>query len=508
MFSQIYGADIYGIEARIIQIEADITEGLPVFSMVGYLSSAVKEAKERVRISIKNLGVRFPPKRITINLSPANIRKEGTTFDLPIALSLLAAIGYIPSEVLNGYLFVGELGLDGTIRPVRGILPMVAAAKEKGFAYCIVPISNMEEGNIINGITVYGASCLGDITDFFRGTKSLSQGKRKRISIAKTSEGPCYSDVIGQGEAKRAIEIAVSGMHHLFLMGPPGTGKTMLARRIPSIMPKMTREEQVEVTKLYSICGLLKEGQDLIEERPFRTPHHTISPSALMGGGNVPYPGEVTLATRGVLFFDEFLEFKRSTLELLRQPMEDRKVTVSRLRTSIEYPCDIMVVAAANPCKCGFFPDREKCHCSIHEIKQYTGKLSRPMLDRMDICATTKTLKAKESTGADKTSLEMQESVEWVRKVQQNRYKKEEIYFNSQLTPKLIKKYCSLGKAAKEFFSMVFHNENISTRGVHRILKVARTIADINGAEEITSENLADAVRYRGLDQYWEEDRY
>lgn len=511
MFSKVFSAAVDGINGRIIQVEVDLSDGLPIFEMVGYLGSQVKEAKERVRISLKNSGFRLPPKRTTINLSPADLRKEGTAFDLPIATAILITLGVIPESNVKNTLIIGELSLDGKVNKVNGVLPIVYAALQSGFNRCIVPKENSKEGAVINGIEVIGVTNLLETVEYLNNSHNLESEYvdiEELFGNIQESSLLDFSDVTGQVAVKRAATVAVSGMHNLLMIGSPGSGKTMIAKRIPTIMPELSLQESIEISKIYSIVGLLNNEQIMIRKRPFRSPHHTITIPALTGGGRNAKPGEISLGSGGVLFLDELPEFNKNTLETLRQPLEEREVMIARLNSSCKYPANFMLVAAMNPCNCGYYPDRNLCRCSPNQINRYLGKISQPLLDRIDICVETLKIDYKELEEHEpaETSAEIRKKVMTAREMQIFRYREEKIRFNSELTPRMLKKYCELGEKEKELFEKAFVNLNLSARAYHRILKVSRTIADLDGAEKINTNHLSEAICYRSLDKkYWGE---
>ena len=504
MYSYIYGADIFGIEARMIRIEADVNEGLPVFDMVGFLASAVKEARERVRISLKNTGVPMPPKRITVNLSPANLRKEGTSFDLPIAVALLAAFGRVPADRASEYLVLGELGLDGRVCGIQGVLAMILEGRRQGMARFIVPAENVGEAALVKGVQVYCVESLQQVRLFLRGEKETQPVKYREEVWEKQGEIKDFLDVCGQEEAKRAVQVAVSGRHNLLMIGPPGSGKTMMAKRIPSIMPDMTFDEKLAVTNIYSVAGQLGEYGGMIEDRPFRAPYHNVTKSSFFGGGMFPRPGEITLAGKGVLFLDEMTEFKPEILEGLRQPLEDKDITIVRMGRTYTYPADFMLVGAMNPCKCGYYPDRSRCNCSEQDIKRYIGKISMPLWDRFDMCIKTdeigyEQIRCSSDNGNVPDSESMKQAVMRARLAQLKRFNGMNIKYNSQMSTGDMKKFCRLGEEEEKLIKRIFAKKRLTARGYSKILKTARTIADIDGNVNITTANISEAFYYRGI---------
>lgn len=505
MYSKILSGTLHGVEGRLITVEADVSEGLPVFSMVGFLASEVREASERVRTALKNAGYLLPPKRITVNLSPADVRKEGSVFDLPISIALLAAYGYIPSGNVGNILLIGELSLSGEVLGVRGVLPIVDFARKQNIRTLILPYDNRREASVIPDMEIYGAKSLKQVVEHLQGIRRMEAeplpqyGSEEALSFSVD-----FSDVKGQKALKRATEIAVSGMHNILYMGPPGAGKSMIAKRIPTIMPPLSYEESIEITKIYSVNGMLGTEEGLMRKRPFRMPHHSITAQALIGGGKVPKPGEISLAHHGVLFLDEFLEFQKNIIEMMRQPLEDGKITISRLQGSYTFPCEIMLVAAMNPCPCGFYPDLSRCHCTMPQIERYLKKISEPMLDRMDMNVSVPRMKYEELYGQqeEESSEAMKQRVMKAQRIQEHRLLSFGIHFNSQIPANRLDEVCKLGTEEKELRKEIFQTYNLSARGAAKVMKVARTIADLEASECVKSSHMWEALTYRMSDFY------
>jgi magnesium chelatase family protein len=488
-----------GIRTIPVTVEADISTGMPVLELVGFLSPEVREAKERVRTALHNSGIVLPAKRITVNLSPGNVRKNGTGFDLPITAALLAAMGALAEREVSRFLFVGELGLNGDILPVNGILPIVADGMERGIREFVVPKDNYPEACLIPEAQVYAFSSIREMIAFINeGTYAPPEPSEVPLRQTKTAETD-FAEVNGQLFLKRACEVAAAGMHNMLMVGPPGAGKTMISERMSTILPPLTKQEQLELSKIYSVCGLLKNEKALVTRRPFRSPHHTISNIGLTGGGSVPRPGEISLAHCGVLFLDELTEFQKQTLEVLRQPLEDKEIRLVRAAGSVTYPAQFLLLAAMNPCNCGYYPDMNRCTCTPGTLRRYADRISQPLIDRIDICVEASAITYEELTvsAQNESSASIRSRVEACQNLQNERYAEENFTHNSRIPASKLALYCPLGDKEAAFMEDIFKKQALTARTYHKILRVARTIADLDHSKDIHLRHLTEAVCYR-----------